>query len=70
MKYIKILAISLIMILSFQNLSFAYYLGDDTEYVWSETTELTANTEETGDFLDLSCESAILIEQTTRKDFV
>ena len=44
----------------------AVYIDGNTAYVWSESTVQTANAgEETKDFLNLSCESAILIEQTT-----
>ena len=69
MKYKKNLIIILIIFLSIsfilQNLySYAYYVGD-SEYVWSEGTVETSAEENSGDFLDLSCESAILIEQTT-----
>ena len=69
MKFRKNLTIILVSILFmcflFQNIySYSYYVGD-SEYVWSETTVETSSGEEEEDFLDLSCESAILIEQTT-----
>lgn len=74
MKYRKqfVFILTLILCLFFQNVyCFAYYIGEDTEYVWSETTvETAASGGEAGDFLDLSCESAILIEQTTRRNFI
>ena len=70
MKYkIKfILILILILCIIFQNVyCLAYYIGEDTEYVWSETAvETSASGGEAGDFLSLTCESAILIEQTTR----
>ncbi len=70
MKYkIKlILILILILCIIFQNVyCLAYYIGEDTEYVWSETAvETAASGGEAGDFLNLTCESAILIEQTTR----
>lgn len=48
------------------NTIFAIYIPNDTLYVWSENTIQTSSENETSaDFLDLSCESAILIEQTT-----
>jgi len=53
-------------ILLYRSTLLAVYIDENTAYVWSESTVQTANTgEETKDFLDLSCESAILIEQTT-----
>lgn len=49
-----------------QSALYAVYIDENTAYVWSESTVQTANSgEEAKDFLDLSCESAILIEQTT-----
>lgn len=53
-------------IIIMQNNLYAVYVDEDTEYVWSDSTVQTASTGEIPkDFLDLSCESAILIEQTT-----
>lgn len=60
------ITIFLILSLIFPCFSYGYYYGD-TEYVWSESSIETSAGEESGDFLDLSCESAILIEQTTGK---
>ena len=55
-----------ILILFFQNVLYAVYVDEDTAYVWSDSTILTSSTgEPPKDFLNLSCESAILIEQTT-----
>ena len=58
----------LIMILLFSilypNISYGYYYGN-AEYVWSESVVATSSTDDDTDFLDLTCESAILIEQTT-----
>lgn len=75
MKYKKILIVAFITFLAmsfiFSNLCCqAYFWGGDTEYVWSESTVETSSGEESEDFLDLSCESAILIEQTTRNNFI
>lgn len=57
-----------IIILLIQNNLYAVYVDEATTYVWSESTVQTATTGEAPkDFLDLSCESAILIEQTTGK---
>ena len=67
MKFIKKTLILLgIFIILVQNNLYSVYVDEDTEYVWSDSTVQTASTgEEPKDFLDLSCESAILIEQTT-----
>ena len=66
-----IFALIIIISLIFQNVyCLAYYIGEDTEYVWSENTVETSAGGESGDFLDLSCESAILIEQTTRRNLI
>lgn len=55
-----------IFVILIQSSLHAVYVDEDTAYVWSESTVQTAATgEEKKDFLDLSCESAILIEQTT-----
>lgn len=65
MKKIFIIICILVIIL-FQIKSYAVYVDGATEYVWSENAVQTATTgEETKDFLNLSCESAVLIEQTT-----
>ncbi len=67
MRFIRKIMISFsIFMLLFQNLLFAVYVDEQTAYVWSDSTVQTASTgEEPKDFLNLSCESAILIEQTT-----
>lgn len=72
MRYKKqIIFVILCIMLLFQSLyCYAYYVSDDTEYVWSENTVETSAGGESGDFLDLSCESAILIEQTTRRNLI
>lgn len=55
-----------ILIILIQNNVYAVYVDGETSYVWSESTMQTATgSEEPKDFLDLSCESAVLIEQTT-----
>ena len=67
MKNIKICLTALLMFsVLFPYVNYGYYYGD-AEYVWSENTVTTSSTDEDGDFLDLTCESAILIEQTTGK---
>ena len=67
MKNIKICLTTLLMFsVLFPYVNYGYYYGD-AEYVWSENTVTTSSTDEDGDFLDLTCESAILIEQTTGK---
>lgn len=63
LKYIVVIFIILILALS--NLSLAFYVAPDTEYVWSENIMETAATEGKKDFMELTCESAILIEQTS-----
>ena len=66
-NYIKAcLIVFLISILLCPYANYGYYYGD-AEYVWSENVVQTSNTDEGEDFLDLTCESAILIEQTTGK---
>lgn len=64
LKYLLIISIILILLSPF---SFAFYTGPDTTYVWSDNAVPTAVTDSNGntDFLDLSCESAILIEQNS-----
>ena len=67
----KFFIIIFILIFLFQSTVFGTYIGDDTIYVWSESTTPTSTaTEQNSDFLDLACESAILIEQTTRNGFI
>lgn len=61
----KIIILSFTFILLFSNILFAYY--PDTVFVWSEDTIQTNAEISNEDFLELSCESAILIEQTTGK---
>ena len=62
----KILISFIIFILIFQSRLFAVYVDEKTSYVWSDSTvETSTIDEEQKDFLDLTCESAILIEQTT-----
>lgn len=68
MKYkmfVNVLIICFSMSFILQNACcYSYYFGD-SEYVWSDNAIETSSEENTGDFLDLTCESAILIEQTT-----
>ena len=67
----KCVIIFMILLFIFQNVAIATYVPDDTIYVWSDSTTQTAVQDgENSDFLDLTCESAILIEQTTRNCFV
>lgn len=61
----KIIILSFTFIILFSNISFAYY--PDTVFVWSENTIQTNAEVSNEDFLELSCESAILVEQTTGK---
>lgn len=61
----KIIILLSLFILSFSNTIFAYY--PDTAYVWSDSIIETSSENISEDFLELSCESAILIEQTTNK---
>ena len=61
----KIIILICVFILSLQTLVFAYY--PDTTFVWSENTIETSAENLSEDFLELSCESAILVEQTTGK---
>ena len=64
----KTLITFFIFILFIQNILYAVYIDEDTEYVWSDSTVMTSSTgEQPKDFLNLTCESAILIEQTTGK---
>lgn len=61
----KIIILFSIFIISSTTIVFSYY--PDTAYVWSESV-IQTNAENTSeDFLELSCESAILVEQTTGK---
>ncbi|MCI8309568.1 MAG: hypothetical protein HFJ45_05155 [Clostridia bacterium] len=68
----KIIIIFMIFLLFFKYVTCGAYLSEDTTYVWSESTVETSTTQSdsNSDFLDLSCESAILIEQTTRNSFI
>jgi D-alanyl-D-alanine carboxypeptidase (penicillin-binding protein 5/6) len=62
----KIFIIFLILLIFINSVAIATYISSDTTYVWSESTiQTSAQDGENTDFLDLSCESAILIEQTT-----
>ncbi len=62
----KLIITFLILIITFTNISFAYY--PDTAFVWSESVIPTnADGSNAEDFLNLTAESAILIEQTTGK---
>jgi D-alanyl-D-alanine carboxypeptidase (penicillin-binding protein 5/6) len=62
----KIFIIFLILLIFINSVAIATYISSDTTYVWSESTiQTSAQDDENTDFLDLSCESAILIEQTT-----
>ena len=64
-KLSKLIIFCLIFIFLFNStILYSVYIPEDTEYVWSESTIPTSATE-SKDFLDLTCESAILIEQTT-----
>lgn len=67
MKLIKKMIVLLVILIIFlQNNLYAVYVDEETQYVWSDSTVETASTGEIPkDFLDLSCESAVLIEQTT-----
>ncbi len=64
-KFKYLLSIFTVLILLLTNISFAFYTSLDTSYVWSENSIETAATEGKSDFLELSCESAILIEQNS-----
>ena len=61
----KIITFFFIFIISTTSLALAYY--PDTKFVWSENIVPTNTETATEDFLELSCESAILVEQTTGK---
>ena len=62
----KVLIFFVCFVFIFQNNLLAVYIDNNTSYVWSDNTIQTSNiNEESKDFLELSCESAILIEQTT-----
>ena len=64
-KFLNILIICLSISFILQNLCcYSYYIGD-SEFVWSDNAIETSSEENGGDFLNLTCESAILIEQTT-----
>lgn len=69
-KYIAIILLTAFCVLSISIISNATNL--DSIYVWSNDTENTVSTsattqesEKTGNFLDLTCGSAILMEQNT-----
>lgn len=61
----KIIILITIIIISLNTIVLAYY--PDTTYVWSENVIQTNAENMSEDFLELSCESAILVEQTTGK---
>ncbi len=64
--FTKTLISFVIILILLQNSLFAVYVDEQTEYVWSDSTiQTSSGLEEPKDFLDLTCESAILIEQTT-----
>ena len=64
-KFLNILIICLSISFILQNLCcYSYYIGD-SEFVWSDNAIETSSEENGEDFLNLTCESAILIEQTT-----
>ena len=58
------LIIFLLFMILYPYVDYGYYY-DDAEYVWSENVVQTSSTDDDTDFLELTCESAILIEQTT-----
>jgi hypothetical protein len=73
----KLIVFICLFLLLFSNVAtYATYVSEDSEYVWSTSTVETASessndsSESENDFLDLTCESAILIEQNTRNNFV
>ena len=62
----RVVLFCFICLILFESVVWAEYVSSDSMYVWSENTAQTASVEgEEKDFLDLSCESAILIEQST-----
>ena len=61
----RLIIFIMIFIISLNTIIYAYY--PDTAYVWSESVIETNAENSTEDFLELSCESAILVEQTTGK---
>ena len=61
----KIIILFFIFIFSINSISLSYY--PDTTYVWSDNVVSTNSETINEDFLELSCESAILVEQTTGK---
>ena len=61
----KVIILSMILIISLNTFVFAYY--PDTTFVWSESIIETNSETTDSNFLELSCESAILVEQTTGK---
>lgn len=66
---IKIITSFIILIIFFSTYSFGFYT---TLPVWNEQSDIIeVNAEESKDnFLNLESESAILIEQTTRRNFI
>ena len=66
---IKIITSFIIFIILFSTYSFGFYT---TLPIWNEQSDIIeVNAEESNEnFLDLESESAILIEQTTRKSLV
>ena len=66
---IKIITSFIIFIIFFSTYSFGFYT---TLPVWNEQSDIIeVNAEESKDnFLNLESESAILIEQTTRRNFI
>lgn len=73
MRYKKYIAIAILSIFfAFSILTVSNATNLDSIYVWSNNTEKTVTTsaetqesEKTGNFLNLTCGSAILIEQNT-----
>ena len=61
----KFLFLTIIFIISTNSISLSYF--PNTTYVWSENVIQTNSDNVDEDFLELSCESAILIEQSTGK---
>ena len=67
-NHMKTMLITFFTILLIPTYVLAFYIPNDTTYVWSDNTILTSSTsQEDKDFLELNCESAILIEQKTGK---
>lgn len=67
MKF-KIISIFFIVLISFNTLSYGIY---SVIPIWSEMSDTTEVNAETADnFLNIESESVILIEATTRKNFI